>query len=80
MFCDANLLLKIKNNIVKLLFRGENAISMHFQELILWLASALKFVISELCDVHKIMRQAASGSCRLCSKTSVRHNISAAAS
>jgi len=53
MFCGANLLLKIKNNIVKLLFRGENAISMRFKEPLMCIANAEIFVMYDLSDAHK---------------------------
>ena len=53
MFCDANLFMKIKNNIVKLPFRGENAMSMRFKEPLMCIANAEKFVISDLCDAHR---------------------------
>jgi hypothetical protein len=49
MFCGANLLMKIKNNIVQLLFRGENAMSMRFKEPLMRIANAEKFVMSDLC-------------------------------
>lgn len=53
MVCGANLLLKIKNNIVKLLFRGENAMAMHSKELLMCTANVMKSVTSDLCDAHK---------------------------
>jgi hypothetical protein len=53
MFCGANLLMKIKNNIVKLLFRGENAMSMHLKDALMSPANALKSVTCEPCDAHK---------------------------
>ena len=52
MFCGANLLLKIKNNIVQSLFRGENAVSMHLKEALMLTANAVKFVTCDRCDAH----------------------------
>ena len=52
MFCGANLLLKIKNNIVKSLFGGKNVMSMHLKEPLMSPANALKFVTCEPSDAH----------------------------
>ena len=51
--------MKIKNNIVKLLFRGENAMSMRFKEPLMCIAITVKFVTPDLCDAQ---RNDASGS------------------
>jgi regulator of ribonuclease activity A len=62
MVCDANLLLKIKNSMLKSLFRGENAISIHFRDSAMTPKNAVKFATCDLCDAHK---NDASGSFRV---------------